>query len=260
MQKKKGQVMRIVCLVMGALLIIQPLIAAMGSRFNLGLIMTALLGIPLLFIGIFYPFFYQHTQNGSGKVVKYVIIIGYLTFGVVFGIFSSMVFRASHQKAEPGKDAMIVLGAALRGRRVSRLLAYRLDVAIDYAKENPETLIVVSGGQGPQEERSEAAAMADYLEQNGIEKSRILLEEQSTSTQENFLFSKQLLDERFGEGNYSSAFATSGFHVWRAEKVAKKMGLEDCTGVGGKYDAYLAPNHYLREFLATIEYRMTGKI
>ena len=51
----------------------------------------------------------------------------------------------------------------------------------------------MSGGQGPDEDRTEASVMHDYLEQHGIDATRIIIEDQSTSTYENLVFSKELL-------------------------------------------------------------------
>lgn len=78
------------------------------------------------------------------------------------------------------EQAVIVLGAGIKGNQVSRTLQLRLDKTIEYAQKNPNALIVVSGGQGPQETVTEACAMEKYLLENGIRAERILKEEQAT--------------------------------------------------------------------------------
>ncbi len=50
----------------------------------------------------------------------------------------------------------------------SRVLQMRLDKAYDYLTENPDTIVIVSGGQGPDEHVSEAQGMYDYLVEKGI--------------------------------------------------------------------------------------------
>ena len=109
---------------------------------------------------------------------------------------------------------MIVLGCAVRGERVSLTLARRLDAALSYLEQNPEACVVVSGGQGAGEHISEAEAMHRYLTERGIAESRILLEDKSMSTLENFRFSKALIDEAIGP-DAKLVFVTTRFHVFR---------------------------------------------
>lgn len=87
---------------------------------------------------------------------------------------------------------MIVLGAGLRGERVTDLLARRLDAAYDYHLENPNAVIVVTGGQGPGEDIPEARAMKAYLVEKGVPEKQILEEASSTSTEENFCFAREI--------------------------------------------------------------------
>ncbi|WP_249646204.1 YdcF family protein, partial [Lysinibacillus sp. D3C2_S12] len=91
-------------------------------------------------------------------------------------------------------DYMIILGAKVKPGGVPSLsLKSRLEVAVQYLTIYPHVKVIVSGGQGPDEDRTEASVMKDYLEPNGIEASRIIIEDQSTSTYENLVFSKELL-------------------------------------------------------------------
>ena len=92
------------------------------------------------------------------------------------------------------EDAVIVLGAGLRGENLSLILRNRLDAAVEYYNENPEAVIVVSGGQGPDEDIPEAEAMERYLYEQGVPLNKIIKEDKSTSTEENFKFSKELLE------------------------------------------------------------------
>lgn len=93
-------------------------------------------------------------------------------------------------------DYVIVLGAQVRGKALSRTLEYRLEKALEYARVHPNTVLVLSGGQGVGEEMTEAEAMYEYLKAHGIPESQMLLEEQSASTYENLVYSKLLIQER----------------------------------------------------------------
>lgn len=75
------------------------------------------------------------------------------------------------------EDAVIVLGASVNGDKVSRTLEYRLDKTVEYSKKNPGALIIVSGGQGPQEDVTEGFAMEQYLIKKGIPQEKIIKEE-----------------------------------------------------------------------------------
>ena len=59
-------------------------------------------------------------------------------------------------KPERGAQWIIILGAQVRGRKITDSLKRRLDAAIHYLEENERTMVVVSGGRGPGEDISEA--------------------------------------------------------------------------------------------------------
>ena len=75
------------------------------------------------------------------------------------------------------------------------LLRYRLDKAYEYAAEHPDLLFVTSGGQGRDEWIPEGQAMRDYLIEKGLPADRVLAENKSTSTEESFAFSLDILKE-----------------------------------------------------------------
>ena len=84
---------------------------------------------------------------------------------------------------------LIVLGCRLFGVTPSRCLYERLSAALKLVKVNRDIIIVCSGGQGDNEDTTEARAMKDFFVSNGVEESRIILEPDSHSTYENFEFS-----------------------------------------------------------------------
>ena len=83
-----------------------------------------------------------------------------VSFIAVFGIVDNISYN---------EDAVIVLGAGIRGDKVTLPLKMRLDKAIQYHSKNPEAVIVVTGGQGFQETVTEAYAMEKYLVENNID-------------------------------------------------------------------------------------------
>lgn len=115
---------------------------------------------------------------------------------VTFVILQVLIFGGMIKSSPDNLDYLIVLGAKVREDDISASLKRRLDKAIRYAQEHPETKLVLSGGQGEDEPTTEALAMAEYLLYNGIAPEQMLLETYSTSTMENLICSKSLIEEQ----------------------------------------------------------------
>lgn len=186
------------------------------------------------------------------KLFMGCVIAGLLLFGVVEG----MVFSRVGAKAPEGADYMIVLGAQWKSTGPSYMLRQRLDKAVEYLKDNPDTIVIVSGGQGANEPISEAEGMAGYLEAAGIGPERIRKEDKSTSTDENLDFSAKFLDKE----KDSVVLVTSNYHVFRSLKLAEKKGYEEVEGLAADSHVGMLPNNLLREFFAVIKDFVVGNI
>lgn len=180
------------------------------------------------------------------------IRIGFIVFMSACFIFfagvEGMILKGSIQTPSQPQDYVIVLGAHVRPEGPSRALALRLDRALAYADECPETIFVVSGGQGNNEPCSEAQAMKDYLVARGLSEERILMEDRSTNTRENLMFSRELIPDGASVG-----IITNGFHICRALHLAEKMGIENASGIPAKSDLATQPANLLREFFAVVK-------
>lgn len=180
-----------------------------------------------------------------------------LTIGLlIFLSLEALLITYGNKTPEPGSEYLIVLGAQVRGTTISRALKNRLDTAYDYLIENETTTIIVSGGKGPGEDITEAQAMSQYLQQRGIPSSRIIQEDQSTNTYENFKFSK----EKMKDATKSVVIVTNDFHVFRSLHIAKKLGFCNTSGLGAPSDDLLIVHYYVREFLAVIKDKLVGNI
>lgn len=246
--------LRTLCLIVGGFLVLDTLIVCCLSNYNLGVILPAILGLPLLLLGLFWG----RMDAGFWLFLRRLILVCY-GLGCLFLIFlGSLMLRAMDRGEHGDYDALIVLGAAVHGDRVTWVLSNRLDTAYDYAVAHPNTTLVVSGGQGDGESVTEASAMAGYLVRRGIDQSRILLEDQATSTAENFAFSKKIIDEHLGK-DASIGFVTTRFHVYRAGRVALKGGIQ-ARGLGAPDVWYIAINNFLRECVGICWYTLKGWI
>ena len=202
--------------------------------------------IYLLLTGVRTDFALQHAV--LTKVVVFIsisVIYGSVSF-LVFMIYSVFLMIIPRKK---DFDYVIIHGAGLLdGSRVSKLLADRIDKAILVYKKDPSPPILIpSGGKGGDETVSEAEAMAEYMRAKGIPDEHILPEDESKTTLENLKNSKALIDAR--EGRKYTALVTSNYHVYRALRYCRKIGLK-CTGIGSHVALYYWPSALIREFVA----------
>ena len=246
---------RIVLLVAGVLLIADTAIVATLSNYNLGVILPAFFGVPLVLLAWLLP----RMDRGILAALKITAIVGYCAAGVILLVCGILMRTAARRTSDVDADTVIVLGAAVHGDRVTWVLSNRLDTAAEYLASHPDAVAVVSGGKGDGETVAEAVAMQKYLvEQKGISPDRILIEANSTNTRENFAFSKSLIESELGT-NRKIAFVTTAFHVFRAGRVAKAAGL-DAVGVAAPDVWYIALNNFLRESVGITVYAIRGQL
>ena len=181
-----------------------------------------------------------------GIVVAFwsVVSLGVVLFGVLFG----MILHGQSVGPKEEADYLIVLGAGLRGERPSLVLRNRINAAAKYLMKNPGSKVVVSGGQGADEPISEAEAMRRGLVELGISESRIIMEDQSTSTNENLTFSKEYIP-----AEASVVIVTNKFHVYRACHLARECGYTSVSGLGADNVRWLNPTNYFRECMAVFK-------
>ena len=151
------------------------------------------------------------------------------------------------QKPDYNCEYVIVLGCQVRRDGPSLMLRRRLDAACSYLSTDTKADCIVSGGKGDNEHISEAEAMYEALVNDGISESRITKEDKSSSTYENLLFSKQILED--SEKPLRIAIVTDGFHQWRARLQAESLGY-DVKCVSAATPWYLVPVYWVREWFA----------
>ncbi len=239
----------------GALLIIDTALVSQLSNFNLGVILPAILGTPMVLLAFLLP----RMRTGAGAVIKWTLAGGYAVAIVLFLVCGALMLSAcaARQKAKPA-DALIVLGAAVHGDRVTWVLSNRLDAAVFYMEAHPDCIAIVSGGQGPGESVTEGSAMKKYMEEHGVAPERVFAEEKAKNTSENFINSMELVRAQCGE-DARVAFVTTDFHVYRAGRVARALGI-DAYGVPAEDVWYIRLNNFLRESVGIVVYALRGRL
>ena len=187
----------------------------------------------------------------TGKVLR-TILSCLLCFGILIFLGTEIIIlNASKGSPETDCPYIVVLGAKVNGTSPSLSLSDRIRAAENYLKAHPDTIAVLSGGQGPGEDITEAEAMRRVLEETGAV---LLLEERSTSTEENLAFSKEVLKEHGVDAESARvAIVTNGFHVTRACMLAYEQGYSEVFGIGAPLPWWLQGNYYLREAFALIK-------
>jgi uncharacterized SAM-binding protein YcdF (DUF218 family) len=187
------------------------------------------------------------------------LVFGYVSFLLVSYVLYAFVYGLLARTG--GAEFVVVLGSGLRADGgVPPLLANRLErarevwAAVSRRAGESRPLLIVSGGQGDDEPLPEASAMASYLIARGFPADRLLLEDQSRSTEENLVFSKAIMDEL--RPGARATVVTSDFHAFRAALLARRLGIRGQV-TGARVAGYYRPSAVLREFAAVfLRYRV----
>ncbi|EGW36705.1 YdcF family protein [Desulfosporosinus sp. OT] len=224
---------------------------------NLGTILPGTGGGLLLILVLSKSFFQKIISLGITRpwfsktrlCVTSLVLIGLISFLVVEGA----IIRDSRPDPVVEVNYLIILGAGLNGEQLSWTLWERMQKGLEFLESHPQVQVVLSGGQGPGEKISEAEGMRRFLVDHGISDERILKEDQSTSTMENFRFSKEILIRQSNFQNLARvAVITNDFHLFRSKMLAQRNGLSP-VGIPSPTPWYIVPNVYLREYFAVVK-------
>ena len=183
------------------------------------------------------------SKSKAGKIFLTVICVAVVVV-LVFIIWATAKMARAADNPPTKETTVIVLGCQVKETGPSRMLRERLDAAYEYLTENPDAKCILSGGKGVDEPESEAMCMYKYLTARGIDEKRLYIEDKSTSTKENLMFSKELI-EREGLPQ-AVTIITSEFHQYRANEIAKSLDMESYS-VSSHTIINLLPTYYLRE-------------
>ncbi len=215
----------------------------------------------LLFFGVLFLWgVFQKKLLGKAAVKKWakavrgILITGYAAFLVLFSVETVLMVNAIN--ATPPEDAtVVVLGCAVKGTSPSQMLSLRIDAAERYLREHPQAVAVLSGGQGDDEDISEAQCMFNELTKRGIAAERLYIEDRSTSTRENIRFSAEIIKENGLSENL--AVVSNNFHLYRASLVVKNEGYSFYSVSAGT-PLTLFPTYWMREYLGIVAQWVAG--
>lgn len=222
-----------------------------GFRFSIILCFLFAALLAGIFLLLKYP-------TPVSRLMLKLICVAMIAGAVAAAITGSFIVRAAHPGSLPDCQYIVVLGAGVRGSVPSLTLSERIQAAYDYLIDHPDTTAILCGGQGPDEQITEAACIYRELTKLGIDGNRLLLEENSTSTIENLRFALDVAEHTTGTRPNRIGIVSSEYHLFRATRFADDLGLE-ATGIPAKTSwVTLRINYYLREIVAVWKYWVFG--
>lgn len=216
--------------------------------------------MPIIIVGILFIIYHfikeylKEIENFAkvSRFFKSLVCIGLICFTII-----EIIIVSYPKYKKENSDYILVLGAGLiNGKTPSLTLQGRLDAALECVnKYNNKGYIIVSGGRGDDEHMSEGLAMSNYLESKGIPKERLIIEDKSRNTYENFKYSKEKIEKHSGKSidQVNVKIVTTDFHAFRSSILAKRNGYENFENYSSNTVWFLIPVMYTREAFAIIK-------
>ncbi len=192
----------------------------------------------------------RNSESHYHVPVVYYILLGIFTvvsIPLLVAIRTPVIDQSVHT------PYVIVLGGGVkRDGTLPKTVQLRLKGAIDYLESHEQTAIIVTGGQFPLKDFSEAELMEKYLQEHNIPVNRIIREDQSQDTIQNLKYSAQIIADRENISMEEAldteiTIATSFFHLHRAQILARRLGFTGVYGIGSPLRKIDVPTAYLRE-------------
>ncbi len=133
---------------------------------------------------------------------------------------------------------------------VSLIVRGRIDAALPYLQSHPDAKVIASGGIMDASLLTEAESIRNDLLEHGIAEDRIYVEKWSSTTEENFRNSAQVIEE--AKLSRNAVIASDGFHLYRCGHYARTFGLTP-SALSARTPWALLPGYYLREMAVIVK-------
>lgn len=161
------------------------------------------------------------------KIRNAVLAAGAAAFAGIVSGFAACEAAAKNGNLSFEPDYLMILGCRVKGDKPDEMLTLRADAAADFLLGHKNTVAVCCGGIVHEDQtKSEAQAIKDILLDWGVEEERIILEDKSQTTFENFINAKKIIDSLSGGKKAKIAFLSSEFHLMRASVIASLVGVD----------------------------------
>ncbi len=198
------------------------------------------------------PFKDPKWRKISKRLLSLLLVLALLG-GISFVWIEALIFGGAKGDPTDDADLLVVLGAGLNGMVPSAVLTSRLRVTYDYMAAHPGCVAILTGSMGPNELRTEASAMAEYLTNHGIDESRLYLEEEAHNTAQNIKFSVAMMDALPLPEDPTVMVVSNEFHLYRAERIFERYGMDVCSLPAPTPRIGLIPlNSYVREYCSVV--------
>lgn len=197
---------------------------------------------------------FPRTMKWLRRCVTGILCVGLL----IVSVTEVLVIRASFGDPERDCEFVLVLGAKVREDGPSVSLMNRIDAAYEYLIAHPDSIAIVSGGQGVDEPITEAECMYTHLVERGIDPERVWMEDQATSTWENMNFTLDLIESRTGKRPEVLGLVSSEYHLFRAGMFARDCGVESVGIPTHTTRLSQMINHFMREVAGVWHYLILG--
>lgn len=123
-------------------------------------------------------------------------------------------------------DVAIILGAATSGEEVSPVYRERINHGVWLYENGYVDYLILTGGVGEGNEKSDAYVAKQYAIKKGFPDQAILIEEQSTITEENLENAKVIMQEHSLD---TAIIVSDPLHMKRAMLMAEDYGINACS-------------------------------
>ena len=123
-------------------------------------------------------------------------------------------------------DVAIILGAATSGEEVSPVYRERINHGVWLYENGYVDYLILTGGVGEGNKKSDAYVAKQYAIKKGIPDQAILIEEQSTITEENLENAKVIMQEHSLD---TAIIVSDPLHMKRAMLMAEDYGINACS-------------------------------
>ena len=244
----------IICIIAVIFLIWFTLPVLLFHVINIGTLLGVFICACLLFRFGFTNAYKSLKERFYSKKVSRIIFKLILTGAAIFGIYAVVIssligFNSLSYPPESSDPTVIVLGAQVKPWGPSSVLWNRINAAQKFLDENENVNAVLSGGKGADEPISEAQSISDNLKKGD---DVFYLEDKSTDTRENIIFSKRIIENN--NLNKNIAIVTDSYHQFRAKMIARKEGFKGdiyaVNAIEDRVGLICYPVFFVREWIA----------